>query len=242
MNTSISSWSVVGFISVTTGLSFLAACSSSDSAKPAASVEAGAETGGKGGASGKSTGGAKSTAGSTSGGGGTTAVDAASTCTAPVDVTCDGPEDCPAGQRCCGQWNQEYQKFGCFDSCIAQQVDAGMALWFDLCHPGDTCEDSTATCLTSMYLPSSLSRCYNTGNPPDPKLAAGKGEINCGADVCGAGEKCCMRGATLTPYCAPSAATCECTKPQGTKDAGKGSGGAASVPDAASPADAASHD
>ncbi|HEX7671299.1 MAG TPA: hypothetical protein VF395_17010, partial [Polyangiaceae bacterium] len=133
--------------------------------------------------------------------------------------------------------------------CAAQQVDAGQALWFDLCHPGDACEDPTATCLTSTYLPASLSRCYNTGNPPDTKLGKGKGEINCGGEVCGAGEKCCMRGVTLTPYCAPSGAACECTKPVPSTDAGKtapdaggGTGGAHSVPDAASPADAASHD
>jgi hypothetical protein len=218
--TTSTSWSVIGIVSVMTGFSLLGACSSSESAKPSAAAEAGAGTGGKSGSGGKSTGGARSTAGSTSSGG-AAAVDAASTCTKAIDVTCDGPEDCPAGQRCCGKWDQAYQMFGCFDSCTAQQVDAGQALWFDLCHPGDACEDSTATCLTSTYLTSSLSRCYTMGSPPDPKFGNGKGQVNCGTDVCGASEKCCMRGVTLAPYCAPSGATCECTAPS-PKPAGAG--------------------
>jgi len=141
-----------------------------------------------------------------------------------VAVTCDGAEDCPTGQRCCGKWEQGYVEFGCFASCVEQQGDAspmgGGALFFDLCHPGDTCEVEGAQCLTSpQYLPTSLSRCYTMGNPPDATLGKGVRQINCGTDVCGTTEKCCLRGAR-TPYCAPASATCVCDPPDAGADSG----------------------
>jgi hypothetical protein len=227
--TTSTSWSAIGFVSMTAGLWILGACSS-DSAKPGASAEAGA--GGKGGTGNRSSLGGRTGSGGGVSAGGRGTVDAGS-CTTAVGVTCDGPEDCPAGQRCCGKYQQQYVEFGCFDSCIAQQGDAqpalgGGALWFDLCHPGDACEDSTAQCLTSAYLPKSLSRCLPAslmgmamGGPPNATLGKGKDQVNCGTDVCGTGEKCCIRGATLAPYCAPSGATCDCTVPTAAADSGK---------------------
>jgi hypothetical protein len=179
-------------------------------------------------------------------------------CTQAVDVTCDGPEDCPSGQRCCALWAQQYQQFGCFDSCAAQAADAaaGQALWIEMCHAGDTCEDPAAQCLTNTaYLPENLSRCYTDGNPIPADVGAGAEEINCGDDVCGTGEKCCLRiPMPLSPYCAPEGDTCACDLPEagaggaGGTDGGAGaggtgasggttSGGAGGTPDAASPGD-----
>jgi hypothetical protein len=103
----------------------------------------------------------------------------------------------------------------------------GAPLWFELCHAGDTCEDTTATCLTSSFLPNSLSRCLPSqlmgmamGSPPNASLGKDKNEVNCGSKVCGASEQCCIR-MPLEPYCAPKSATCACTEP----DAGAGGDG-----------------
>ncbi|MBM4362850.1 MAG: hypothetical protein FJ104_09240 [Deltaproteobacteria bacterium] len=230
-------------------LSILGACSSSDDSSGSsgdgdAAADAGG-TGGKGsggrgsGGSGTGTGGSGAgTGGSGTGGSGTgTGGSGASPlCTVAVAVPCDGSEDCPSGQMCCGQWNDRYVEFGCHDSCAALASDSGQATWFQLCHGGDTCEDTAAQCLTSQYLPTSLSRCYDTGSEPDPTLAKGAGEVNCGGDVCGAGEQCCLRGAAI-PYCAPAGAACECT-PTAPPDAGSD----ASTPDGSTGPDASGPD
>jgi hypothetical protein len=154
----------------------------------------------------------------------------ATTCAMAVPTVCDGAEDCPAGQRCCGEYSGGgYDKFGCFDSCAATGAAgaAGAAgapgmgamgpILFEMCHAGDTCEDMTAMCLTSPYLPSSLPRCLpmmlmgsTMGGPPDMSLGKGAGKINCGEAVCGAGEECCVRQ-PLAPYCAPKGSACSCT-------------------------------
>ena len=207
------SWSVIGLASVFAACLSVGACSDEDpepQAKPDGGGTSGrGGTGGRGGSSGRD--GSVGMDGSTSD---------ASTCSMAVGTSCDGPEDCLSGQRCCGRWSQGYTEFGCYASCDALTGDAmpggGGALWFDLCHPGDTCEVMGAECLTSpMYLPSSLSRCYDPGSgmPPNASLGRGAGQVNCGSDVCGMGEKCCLRGPMLEPYCAPSSATCSCTPP-----------------------------
>jgi hypothetical protein len=154
-----------------------------------------------------------------------------------------------------------YDKFSCMPSCgpgdagaAAGGLGMGMGpILFELCHAGQTCEDSTAMCLTSPYLPSSLSRCLpsmlmgqTSGNPPDASLGKGAHELNCGSAVCGSEEQCCVRQ-PLEPYCAPKGAKCACdyTPPTsadgGTKDGGAGKDGG--VPDAQVPSDASSkHD
>jgi hypothetical protein len=109
-------------------------------------------------------------------------------------------------------------------------------LVFELCHAGDTCEDSTAQCLTSAYLPTSLNRCLPaslmgmaTGNPPDTSLGKDPKSVNCGSAVCGASEQCCLRQ-PLEPYCAPKGATCTCDhQPGSVTEAGAPEAG---VPDA----------
>jgi hypothetical protein len=148
-----------------------------------------------------------------------------------------------------------YQQIGCFPSCTALAGDGGFvmgaALWFELCHPTDTCEDSTATCLTSQYLPGSLSRCLPAslagmamGNPPDATLKDDKNAVNCGSTVCGADEQCCIRQ-PLAPYCAPKSATCACTAPEGGTPGAGGHGpdGGHGRPDSSVPPDSGSgHD
>ena len=195
------------------GIGVTSACGSDDESSPTdAGRDAASGSGGRGGSAGK--GGAGGGTGAVGAGGSSGAADSGS-CELSVGLSCDGAEDCPAGQRCCGKWDNEYMEFGCFASCLAQQGDAqpgpgGGPLWLELCHAGDTCEDSTTECLTSDYLPSSLSRCFDQGMPPDPNLGRAAGQLNCGTDVCGSGEKCCLREPLDTPYCAPTSATCEC--------------------------------
>lgn len=219
-------WSLVSAASAVVMVSMSSGCSSDET--PAA-VTGDSGTGGKSGTGGRrATGGSTTSTGAASGAGGG---GGAATCTAALGTACDGAEDCPSGQHCCGRYQQRYTEIGCFASCTALQGDAGpmmgAPLWFELCHAGDTCEDTTATCLTSSFLPGSLSRCLPSslmgmamGSPPDATLGKVKNEVNCGTAVCGASEQCCIR-MPLAPYCAPKSATCGCTEP----DAGGGGDG-----------------
>jgi hypothetical protein len=206
---------------------------------------------GAGGRSG--TGGRRATGGSSTstGGGAGAGGGGGATCSVSFGTTCDGIEDCPAGQRCCGRLDPggqpiRYIEIGCMPSCAAPAGDSGpmgTPDLFEVCHPTDTCENSTATCLTSQYLPAGLNRCLpsgvmSTGNPPDPTLDNVKNEVNCGSKVCTADEQCCVR-MPLEPYCAPRNATCACSGPP---DAGTpGDGGrpdGSTTPDAAPTSDA----
>ncbi len=150
-------------------------------------------------------------------------------CTA-VATACDGAEDCPTGQRCCGrvqgmQPALRYVEFGCFASCstageggVPEGGGFGGPTWLELCHAGDTCENTMYQCATSQYLPGSFARCFMPSDAaaPDPGLGRAANAVNCGGAVCGAGEKCCIRQ-PLAPYCAPASETCECerTQPEG---------------------------
>jgi hypothetical protein len=216
-------------------MGILSACSSDEIAPAKESPDSSA-----GGGAGGGTGGRRATGGSTGNGGGgavsnTGGAAGAPTCSVAFGTTCDGPEDCPTGQRCCGKLDPagmpiRYIEISCHDSCTALSGDGGGLMgtpaWFELCHPGDTCEDSTATCLTSRYLPAPLSRCLpsgvmSTGNPPDAGIPNDKNAVNCGGQVCGASEQCCIRQ-PLEPYCAPRTATCECAPPDGGGHGGAG--------------------
>jgi hypothetical protein len=162
---------------------------------------------------------------------------AANDCIAVTPLTCDGPEDCQGGQSCCGLYSGGgYTQFTCMPSCAdAGTPDGGgLALWFEMCHAGQTCKDTTQSCLSSTYLPSSLYRCYTTGSPP-PSTATGGPGVNCGATTCAAGEECCLRE-PHDPYCAPAGSACSCTGP-----ADAGSSGDAAL-DGGAPADATSGD
>jgi hypothetical protein len=225
----------------------IGACSSDE---PASSGDGGVDGGGGKGTGGKATGGSAGKAGaggSSAGASGAGGASGATGCTAAAMTECDGAEDCPTGKRCCGEYvmGVGYNKFGCYDTCGTGMGGMGGApnpmapLVFELCHAGDTCEDSTAMCLTSAYLPGSLSRCLPAqlmgmamGGPPNTSLGKGAGEINCGTGVCGDGEECCVHEPGA-PYCAPkgSACTCDSVPPE----AGAPPVPEAGVPDASTP-------
>jgi hypothetical protein len=65
-------------------------------------------------------------------------------------VRCDGPEDCPSGQSCCGQPALDaddadgYASFACADRCAVSQHQA--------CHAGQTTCPSGLVCTNSQYL------------------------------------------------------------------------------------------
>jgi hypothetical protein len=166
-----------------------------------------------------------------------------------VPTTCDGAEDCPSGQRCCGRVQGmqpafRYVEFGCFASCN-MSADGGPLpegggglggpTWLELCHAGDTCENSMYQCLTSQYLPNSFSRCFTPADAaaPNPGLGKAANAVNCGNAVCSAGEKCCIRQ-PLEPYCAPASETCQCERTQP-----EGGGGSDGGPDADASTDSA---
>lgn len=234
----------------------LAACASDNGPSGAdAGEDSGPSTGGKSGGTGGHAGSGgsagKTAAGGSAGNGGSAG---SSMCTVTAGTECDGPEDCPTGQHCCGEYNGSgaYDRFSCMASCTAD-AGAGLGggpLLFELCHGGDTCEDSTAMCLTSPYLPMSLSRCLpamlvgqTMGAPPDASLGKAAHAVNCGSAVCGSGEECCVRQ-PLAPYCAPKGTACSCDH-VAAPDAGTNEGGVTvkdgGVPDATAPSDAGSN-
>lgn len=152
-------------------------------------------------------------------------------CSALVAAECDGNEDCPSGQTCCGTLNGSG---GGYDSIKCQDTCDSSAGGIELCHPGDACpmpadaaapDGSANVCRRSLYLPAYLAIC----NPPSsllPTEFVGKPkaahEINCGPNLtCGAGTKCCVLGnwdamtKAISPrdgYCAPLDETCDCDK------------------------------
>lgn len=145
------------------------------------------------------------------------------TCERLFEVTCDGAEDCGSGQKCCAQYDGGYRTTVCADDCAAEEMEQG-GTWSALCHPGDTCETPEGMaeymCLQNTdFLPDYLFRCRDTGTTPEQTGSTAAGEINCGEDVCGSGEKCCISVPGL-PVCVPSSQDCRCTPEGGIPDAG----------------------
>jgi hypothetical protein len=170
---------------------------------------------------------------------------AANDCTTLVPVVCDGPEDCPSGNSCCGLYSGgSYSQFACMPSCAdagAPGDAGGLSLWFEMCHAGQMCK--TGMCLTSMFLPSFLYRCYTSGSAPDAGATGGPG-VNCGSTTCATGEECCLRQ-PHDAYCAPAGTQCACQGPAQVDggaeggDAEAGTGADAGAPDGdAAPVDA----
>lgn len=79
-------------------------------------------------------------------------------CTGPscriTVASCDGPEDCPSGQVCCGTFSAgAYSSIACKASCKASSER-------ELCHPGENaCSRPSQTCSPSPSLPEGYYRC-----------------------------------------------------------------------------------
>lgn len=141
-----------------------------------------------------------------------------SECSSTLGVECDGAEDCPGEQVCCGTYSQAsfgYLSMVCADTC-------GEMNQRELCHPGDTCADPEFVCRASQLLPFSfLSICAAptnmVGDATGTEIA---GQIVCGDDTCEVGtEQCCLRSGidleaftrnVLDPVCIPLEEECSC--------------------------------
>jgi hypothetical protein len=219
---------------VAAGCAVALACGSDDEQQimtpPAgdASMEAAADDsstgGGSGGTAGRGGSGGVGATGGIAGGAGVAGAGGTppATCT-PVELVCDGAEDCP-GQICCGRVDlaggaPTYVEFACQDTCEFTMMGG----WVELCHDGDTCANMEM-CQQTVVLPTSLSRCLtmNGIGAPRTDVSTAADEVNCGDTVCAAGEKCCLRQPDV-PYCAPEAEPCACMP---------GGGGEAGVPPA----------
>jgi len=60
------------------------------------------------------------------------------TCSSPIDLVCDGPEDCPTGQTCCGTPSMTGLKAVCAATCGMDQPE--------LCHNSSQCPTSAPKC------------------------------------------------------------------------------------------------
>ena len=133
------------------------------------------------------------------------------TCQRLVEVNCDGAEDCPGDQVCCGRWQEGYRGFTCEDSCeAAEDADDGGGIWSEACHPGESCSVDGFSCLQNLdYLPDFLFRCRDTGEEPGSAGSPAAGEVNCGPQVCGRGEQCCL-SEPGEPACVAGDTPCSC--------------------------------
>jgi len=157
-------------------------------------------------------------------------------CTLLVAAACDGSEDCPSGQLCCGTFDTEvftYRSIECSPTCDG----ADQRL---LCHPGDPCSDPTQVCRRSSILAFDfISVCTAPGMTIPGTGQALDDLIVCGEERCHAGrERCCLRGRAgallatpLAPYCTPEGEPCECPASDAMPDASASDGAV----DAASP-------
>lgn len=148
-------------------------------------------------------------------------------CSFQTTAECDGQEDCPSGQTCCGLLDPNgggYTAVKCQDTCPEAQFRV-------VCHEGDPCpqpavpgpDGSAPLCVRSTILPGYLGICGVVGTFT-PKGFVGKppapDAINCGPDLaCGPGTKCCVlttwdaatrAQAPTGGYCAKTSETCSC--------------------------------
>jgi hypothetical protein len=152
-------------------------------------------------------------------------------CSFIVETDCDGPEDCPAGELCCGTLSGaglQYTSMTCRATCA--DADGGIVL----CHKDTDCPGHDPAgvgtdagpgdiCRRSFVLPEFLLICGGASQfaPADvAQPSTAPGEINCGRDlVCGSGEKCCVMTSwdaatqVVVPapgLCAAQGETCDC--------------------------------
>ncbi|MDH5672715.1 MAG: hypothetical protein OEZ06_11235 [Myxococcales bacterium] len=142
---------------------------------------------------------------------------AAASCALEVAATCDGPEDCGAGQACCGSFDSasfRYTRIACQDSCTGNDE-------FPLCSDDSQC-GAGLVCRPSLIIPHGfISVCAAALVGSAAAGGAGvAGSIECGEHRCKAGlEQCCLRAEydftammsmPLPAFCDALGAQCAC--------------------------------
>jgi hypothetical protein len=158
-------------------------------------------------------------------------------CTQLAAVPCDGPEDCPEGDLCCGRLaGSTFDRFECRSACDVPAgeggayEDAGLeasaqeATWYEICHPGSTCTNPQYQCSKSALLPAFLSRCFTSGAVATTAGSTAAAEVNCGGAVCTRGEQCCLHP-PQDPSCLAQGEPCDCQPPSRTQAPNQGDGG-----------------
>jgi hypothetical protein len=142
-------------------------------------------------------------------------------CSFLAAVECDGSEDCPDGQICCGTINGgslSYDSVRCQDRC--ELAEGGR----EMCHPGYVCPNPEQECIRSIILPAYLAVC-STANAFTPEgiegTSSAPAEINCGPGLaCTGGDVCCARTSWnaetqkaefIDGRCAATADECSCS-------------------------------
>ena len=141
-------------------------------------------------------------------------------CAVVIDARCDGDEDCPDAQVCCGTLSGagfHYEALGCAETCD------GASGGYRICHQNELCEDEALVCRRSSILPAYFAICAAASDLVPTTFegtSTAAGEVRCGAElVCGSGQKCCVltgfdaaSGARFDRpgYCAPADAECSC--------------------------------
>ena len=62
-----------------------------------------------------------------------------------LEVSCNGPNDCPDAEVCCGRYNNTYLSVSCSPDCNNSPQSDGILMCGDdptICQPGDTCNPS----------------------------------------------------------------------------------------------------
>ena len=166
-----------------------------------------------------------------------------SMCRSVIPITCDGPEDCAAGNVCCGRLNVGlYDAFACFPSCRTPE-SAARGVWVEVCHSRHDCRSPYDRCGTAEGMPPHLARCFpiQPEKPRDASAAEAGGDgaaspdggagmprdagmdsavspdagvgIRCGDGTCETGGACCSR-VPGQPYCAAPGEACACAGPR----------------------------
>jgi hypothetical protein len=159
-------------------------------------------------------------------------------CALAVGAECDGREDCPIGQTCCGHYEPVFFTYSSIE-CRSRCDDSND---IEFCHPGQTCMRAGHVCRASLIIPYDfIGVCaLPSSSVPPLKGEAVAGDVACADASCSAAsEQCCLRSrydfnamslSALEPYCAPLEHTCSCDHDPTPPDAG--------VPDAGGDEDA----
>ena len=167
-------------------------------------------------------------------------------CVATTVLACDGADDCPQDEVCCGAFDFQRRAYG------ATQCQPGcdpMLAELEFCQPGDACRGGgidNAVCRRSFVLPEPYLIC----TAPSPTAPAtsddlqqpAAGQVACGEGQCIAGQACCVRtsfdydsrtDSWPTAYCVDNEADCTCSGEAPTNTLSAGLDGGVQPQDAA---------